>query len=283
MAVLSIQSSVVHGHVGNSAAVFALQRLGVDVLPIDTVTLAHHPGRGGLHGHHLKPEEFFTLIDALDRIGVFKSCEAVLSGYLGDAALGPTILDVVARVKRANSRALYLCDPVMGERQKGTYVRPGIPEFFRTSALPLTDILMPNAFELGLLADCEVDGLEAALSAAGLLLARGPHLVVATGIVRKDRRCDWIGALAVTAKGAWLAESPFVEAPASGAGDLFAAVFLGRYLKGRDPAKALAHAVSTLHAVMTATRRKGGNELALIAAQAAIAAPKRLFKAEKMR
>jgi pyridoxine kinase len=283
VSVLSIQSSVVFGNVGNRAAVFALQRLGIDVLPIDTVTLAHHPGHGDFRGFVSRPETLRALLDGLEAVGALETCDAVLSGYLGDASLGTVVLDAVRRVKRANPRTLYLCDPVMGDQQKGLYVRPGIPEFFAASALPVADILMPNAFELGWLAGCEIDGVEAAAAAARTLLARGPRLVVVTGVMRRGRVGERIGALAVTAKGAWLAESPFVDAPASGAGDLFAALFLGRYLKSRNPAKALTHGVSALHAVMTATRRKGGYELALIEAQTAFAAPKRLFKAEKMR
>ena len=282
MPVLSIQSSVVHGHVGNSAAAFALERLGIEVWPIDTVTLAHHPGHGGWRGHVSRSDEVAALIAGLDAIGVLKSCDAVLSGYLGDANLGAPLLDAVARVKRANAEALYLCDPVMGETARGFYVRAGIPEFFRDTALPLADILTPNAFELGWLADCAIGDLDAAHAAAETLIARGPRLIVVTGLERARQGRRWIGALAVTAQGAWLAECPFVAAPAHGAGDLFAALFLGRYLKSRTVPSALTHAVSAVHAVMHATRRQDRIELNLIGAQASLAAPKRLFKAEKI-
>jgi pyridoxine kinase len=282
MNVLSIQSSVSFGHVGNSAAVFVLERLGHEVMPLNTVTLAHHPGYGQWRGRVAEAQEMAALIAGLEEVGAIGRCDAVLSGYLGDAALGTPLLDAVARVKRANREALYLCDPVMGDSAKGFYVRAGIPDFFRDHAIAVADILMPNDFELAWLAKCRVDGVEAALTAARTLIPRGPRLVVVTGLDRRRGDDRKIANLAVTAETAWLAETPRVEAPANGAGDCFAALFLGQYLKRRDIATALSRASTAIHAVMAETTATGGSELALIPAQNVLARPKRLFKAERI-
>ncbi|MFI4988272.1 MAG: pyridoxal kinase PdxY, partial [Alphaproteobacteria bacterium] len=261
MNVLSIQSAVAFGHVGNSAARLALERLGHEVWQIDTVTLAHHPGYGSWRGRIATAAEFATLLDGLAECGAFQHCDAVLSGYLGDAALGAGLLDAVARAKAANPKALYLCDPVMGNSSKGLYVRPGIPEFFRGHALAHADILMPNLFELGRLAGREVADLEAAVASARSLIGRGPKLVVVKGLRRRRRGQAKIAALAVAADAVWLAESPLVTAPASGAGDCFAALFLGHLLKRRSVPAALTHAVSALHAVLRRTAALGLGEL----------------------
>ncbi len=282
MNVLSIQSAVAYGHVGNSAARLALERLGHEVWAIDTATLAHHPGYGGWHGRVATAAELATLIAGLAECRAFERCAAVLSGYLGDASLGTPLLDAVARAKAANPKALYLCDPVMGDDAKGLYVRPGIPQFFRERALTRADILMPNLFELGLLSERRVDGLAEALAAARSLLGRGPRLVVAKGLCRRHRGRERIAALAVSAHAAWLAETPLLEAPASGAGDCFAALFLGHLLKRRSVPAALGHAVSAIHAVLSKTAALGARELALVAAQESLLAPKRLFKAGKI-
>lgn len=282
MNVLSIQSFVSFGHVGNRAAILPLERLGHEVWPVNTVSLAHHPGYGAWRGRVAAPEEIATLIDGLEARGALGRCDAVLSGYLGDAALGPVLLDAVRRVRKANPKALFCCDPVMGDGARGFFVRAGIPEFFRDEAAPVADLLLPNAFELGWLTGLPVDDLASALAAARALIARGPRLVVVTGLRRTVRVRPRIGALAVEVLRAWHAEAPLIAAPANGAGDVFAALFLGHYLRGRRPGHALERAVSALHAVMAKTAALGSGELALVESQDAFLGPKRLFKAEKM-
>ena len=282
MNVLSIQSSVVFGHVGNSAARLALERLGHEVWPIDTVRLAHHPGYGRWHGSVAAPAEIAALLDGLAECGAFARCAAVLSGYLGDAGLGAALLDAVARVKVGNAKALFACDPVMGDSAKGLYVRPGIPEFFRDRAVARADMLLPNAFELGWLAGREIDGIATALAAARGLLARGPRLIVVKGLGGRRGGRALVATLAVEAKAAWVVECPAVRSQAHGAGDCFSALFLGHYLKRRSARLALEHAVSALHAVMTRTARRRSRELALVEAQDELLAPKRLFKAARI-
>ena len=282
MNVLSIQSSVVFGHVGNSAARLALERLGHEVWALDTVTLAHHPGYGGWHGRVTTAAELATLIAGLAECKAFQRCGAVLSGYLGEADLGAGLLDAVRRVKAANARALYACDPVMGDSVKGLYVRPGIPEFFRDRVLALADILLPNAFELGRLAGREIDGVEAALAAARSLLEHGPRLIVVKGLRKDSGKRSTIITLAVARKTAWSVECPAAPSAAHGAGDCFSALFLGHYLKRRSVRRALEQAVASVHAVMVRTAAQGGSELALVEAQDALRAPKRLFKAAKI-
>jgi pyridoxine kinase len=291
MRVLSIQSSVATGHVGNGAALFALRRLGIETIGISTVTLAHHPARRvaagapSWRGRVSEPAEVATLLDGLEAVGELKRCDAILSGYLGDVRLGPALLDAVERVKRANPRALYYCDPVLGDAGKGFYVRAGIPEFFRDRVLPHADVLLPNMFELAWLVEGARDAgwdAERALSAARTLLARGARLVVVKGLRQESRGRALVGALAASATGAWLARAPEVEAPAHGAGDLFSALFVGRRLLGASVPTALARAVSSLHGVMARTAAVGSEELALVEAQAQLVDPKRLFKAVKI-
>jgi pyridoxine kinase len=284
MNVLSIQSAVVQGHVGNSAAVFLLQRLGHEVWPLNTVTLAFHPGHGPAPGRVSAPAELAALLDGLAARGALAHCDAVLSGYLGDVSLGPILIDAVTRVRAANPRALYCCAPVIGDSSKGLYVRPGIAEFFRAEALPRADIVILNRFELGHLEGQPVADAAEALAAARRLLARGPRLVLATGLAREVAGKGMIGVLLTEARGAaWLAEAPEIAAPASGAGDAFAALFLGHFLHGGSARAALESSVTAMAAIMSATAASGADELQLIAAQNALRpAGKRLFKARRM-
>src|SRR6185437_334018 len=184
--ILSIQSAVSFGHVGNSAAVFPLQRLGFEVWPVDTLRFSNHPGYGAWQGRLFDPAFIAELIDGIAERGALRRCAALLTGYLGDPANGTVVLDAAARLRAANPRTLWCCDPVMGDAGSGLYVRPGIPEFFRERAMPAADIVTPNQFELEQLTGRRIASLDDALTAARALAARGPRIVMVTSLARAD-------------------------------------------------------------------------------------------------
>jgi pyridoxine kinase len=208
----------------------------------------------------------------------------VLSGYLGSAEAGAAVLDAVARVKKANPDALYACDPVMGDGDGGLYVDAALPEFFRDRALPLADIVTPNVFELETLTGVRVVTLDDAVTAARRLTERGPGVVLVTGLRHDTTRADEIELLAVTARESWRLITPLLpcDPQPNGAGDLLAALFLGHYLRARDPGQALEAAVAANFAVLEATQVAGTRELQLIAAQDGIVAPQRQFSADRV-
>lgn len=266
MAVLSLQSQVVHGHVGNSAAQFALNRLGREVWAMPTVLLSNHPGHGGVAGRVTPAEELAALLGGLTARGFLDRAEAVLSGYLGAADNGIVLREAVARVKRANPRAPWLLDPVMGDVHTGVYVKPDLVPFFRAAAAE-ADIVTPNRFELGLLLDRPTPGTRAELRAAADALA-GPRLVAVTSALVEDGR---IATLLRTAEGAWLAWVPHIARAPHGSGDLFAALFLAHLLE-REPLVAMERALAAVADVLTAS--EGELEMSLIAMQDRLAAPR---------
>jgi pyridoxine kinase len=279
VAILSIQSAVAYGHVGNSVAMFPLQRLGHEVWPVDTVQFSNHTGYGAWRGRAWDAAAIGEVIAGIGERGVFQRCEAVLSGYLGEVALGEAVLAAAAAVKAANPAALYCCDPVIGDDHGGSFVRPGIAEFFRQRAVPAADILTPNRFELALLAERAVAGVDDALAAAASLRAHGPRLVLATSLAGGG---DEIAMLAAGNDGAFLVSTPRLPMLANGAGDLTAALFLGHFLRTRDPAAALGETASAVYAVIAATAQSGEPELQIIAAQEAMVSPPRRFTARKI-
>jgi pyridoxine kinase len=281
MAILSIQSAVAYGHVGNSAAVFPLQRLGFEVWPVDTVQFSNHTGYGAWRGRAWDAATIAEVLRGIAERGVLAGCAAVLSGYLGEPALGAAVLDAVAAAKAANPAALYCCDPVIGDDGKGVFVRPGIAEFLRDRAVPASDLLTPNRFELEFLAGRRVASLEEALVAADLLRARGPRLVLATSL--PSAASDELAMLAVAAEEAWRVATPRLPLAGNGAGDLTAALFLGHFLRSGNPGAALGATASAVHAVLEATLAAGGGELALVATQDALASPPRRFAPKRVR
>lgn len=275
MKILSFQSAVTFGHVGNSAALFALQRLGLDACPVDTVQFSNHPGYGAWRGSAHSAQSLRDVLEGLDGAGLLDSFGAVLSGYLGLAETGDVVAEAVRRLRRLHPATLYVCDPVMGD-DGGLYVAEGIPRVFAETLVPLADIVTPNRFELGVLAGRAVDSADDALLASRQLMERGARAVVTTSLPVGE---GMIGCLAVNGDGAWMVRTPrlrFATEP-NGGGDTLSALLLAHRLKGRDLPEALAMAVSSLYGILEWTRAAGGRELALVAGQDEIALPTRFF------
>lgn len=281
--ILSIQSSVAYGHVGNSAAVFPLQRLGIEVWPVITVHFSNHTGYGAWRGPVLGPDDIADVLTGIEERGVLPTCNAVLSGYMGDAGLGRLIVDAAAKVKALNPQALYCCDPVMGDVGRGFFVRPGIPDFMRQTAVPAADIITPNLFELEFLTGHTVTSLDTALAAADAARALGPRLVLVTSLQRDDAAADTVEMLAVAPDGAWLVATPLLDLSVNGAGDATAALFLAHYLKSGSAERALVKTAASVFAVMEATLAAGAREIQLIAAQDVLADPPDRFPARQLR
>src|SRR3712207_3501210 len=219
MNILSIQSWVAYGHVGNASAVFPLQRLGAEVWAVNTVQFSNHTGYGAWRGQVFPPGLIRDCVLGIEERGALPRCDAVLTGYVGDAATGEAILDAVARVKAANPRAWWCCDPVIGDVGRGVFVRPGIPEFFRDQALAQADIVTPNQFELEWLTGGPVADLGAAKRAVAEVLARGPRCVLVTSLRTDDTPGDAVDLLAADGEEAWRVRTSLLPISVNGAGD----------------------------------------------------------------
>jgi pyridoxine kinase len=272
--VLSVQSRVAYGHVGNAASVFPLQRLGIEAWALDTVAFSNHTGHGKWRGSAVAAAEVAGLFEGIAALGVLPQIDAVLSGYLGDAATGPVLVDIVERVRAANPKAVFCCDPVIGDTDTGSYVTDGIAEFFRDEALKLADIATPNRFELEYLTGAAIATLAEAADAAAALRRRGPGIVLLTSL---DTEPDRITMLASGPDGAWAVDTPRLPVMLNGCGDVTAALFLAHLLRGASLAGALALTAASIFAVVDTTARLGRYELALVAAQDELVSPSRRF------
>ncbi|MBM3714470.1 MAG: pyridoxal kinase PdxY [Actinobacteria bacterium] len=283
MKVLSIQSAVAYGHVGNSAAVFPLQRIGVEVLPVYTVNFSNHTGYGAWRGPLISPEDVAAVIAGIEDRGVFPEIDVVLSGYQGGEGIADVIIDTVARVKKANPDAVYACDPVMGNAKSGCFVAPAIPDLLRERVVPVADILTPNQFELGFLTGTEPGSIDSTLASADLVRARGPRTVLVTSVERPDREADTIEMMVVADAGAWIVQTPLIPMKANGSGDVTAALFTAHLQRTGDPADALARTASSVFDLLSNTFEAGSRELRLIESQEAYAHPRLQFPVRQVR
>jgi len=280
MNILSIQSHVAYGHVGNAAATFPLQRLGVEVWPIHTVQFSNHTGYGAWTGKVFEASLITELVKGIAERGALPRCDGVLSGYMGSAETGAAILDAVAQAKAANPNALYCCDPVIGDVGRGVFVRPGIPEFMRESAVPAADVITPNQFELDLLSGRSSATRADAVAAIDSLHQLGPEAVLVTSLHTDETPDDAIDLVASDSMGRYRVRTPKLPISVNGAGDAIAALFFAHYLASGSAGEALSRAGSSIYGLLKATADAGSREILLIDAQDEFVSPTRVFDAE---
>jgi len=287
MAVLSIQSHVVFGYAGNTAAVFPLQRLGREVWAINTVEFSNHTGYGAWRGKVLGAELTADLVTGLEERGVLNRCEAVLSGYLGDAGVAMSIADAVKKVRSKSPGAIYACDPVMGDTGRGFYVKPDIPEILKKELIPLADIVTPNQFELEAITGINAQNLSDTLKAVNILHDIGPSIVLVTSFKEKEGELSMIASDNKEIYKITTPELPFNKNVA-GTGDMTMAVFLSRYLETGNLKKTLELCTASVFGVLKASLKTADTkncapiDLKIIDNQNELVSPSNLFKAEKI-
>ena len=281
MAILSIQSHVAYGHAGNSAAVFPLQRLGKEVWAINTVEFSNHTGYGVWKGQILEPTLIKELVEGIADQGNLGDCRAILSGYMGDHRISEAIIQAVERVKSASPNALYCCDPVMGDVDRGIYVEPGIPEIIRSRCIPIADIITPNHFELDLLTGRDTRTYSEARRAIDQLHAQGPGVILVTSYREagaEEHRIDMLASDGRTVYRVRTPELPF-SATMAGSGDVTTAVFLSRYLDTGDIKTTLECTAGSIYGILEATYSANSREMLLVQCQDELIAPTKTFVA----
>lgn len=283
--ILAIQSHVVFGHAGNSAAEFPMRRLGANVWPLNTVQFSNHTQYGKWTGSVMPPEHLTDVVKGIADIGKLSSCDAVLSGYLGSAEQGEHILGIVRKVKAANPQAKYFCDPVMGHPEKGCIVAPGVADFHVRYALPASDIIAPNLIELEILCGHAVNNVQEAVQAARELIAQGPEIVLVKHLARAGMNLTRFEMLLVTVDEAWHISRPLVDfglRQPVGVGDVTSGLLLVKLLQGATLKDALEHVTAAVYEVMVTTQSMEEYELQVVAAQDRIASPVHDFSATRL-
>lgn len=279
MNVISIQSQVAFGHVGNSAAVFPMQLHGIDVIAVPTTLLSNRPGYQTVRGKVLEAQLVADLLLGIEERGAIDRTNAILSGYLGSAEIGGAVADFVARAKARNPALLYACDPVLGDRDRGLFVRDDIPPLVRDRLCALADIITPNHFEFEWLCGTEAKTIDKVVTHTRALHARGPSTIVVTSAELVDTPSDLIETLAVESSRAWRVRTPRLPISPNGTGDLFAALFVSARVRGADTPDALGHAASAIFAVLERTAARGTEEMRIVESAEQLVRPKRRFEA----
>ncbi|HEV2529978.1 MAG TPA: pyridoxal kinase [Thermomicrobiales bacterium] len=280
--VLTIQSHVAYGHVGNDAAIFPLQVAGIEVVDIPTTMLSNHPGYPTMRGEFVQPRLIRDLLQGLTERNLPAFAAGVITGYLGDPGTADAVRDWVRESKATNPALRYLCDPVMGDTP-GIYVDPALPQKFRDELVPLADAITPNQFEFGVLTGTEVTTREGLLAAAAELVESGIGVVVVTGTRLEDTPDDSLDIYGVTADGAWRVRTPRLDFTPVGTGDVYTALFAAHWFQGAAIPDALTAAAGGTYAVLTITGAANVPEMRLVASAGKLLHPDETFPAERVR
>lgn len=265
--VISIQSQVVHGHVGNSAAVFPMQAKGLAVAAVPTALLSNHPHYPTMHGQILPPDLVAGLLQGVEERGLPARARVVVSGFLGSVENGAVVAEFVARVRHPG--LVYVCDPVMGDDDLGVFVAEGLVGLFRDRLAPMADIITPNQYELEMLAGLPARSAPDLAAAAAALRARGTGAVVATGCTLDDTPPGRVETILCGADGALHRTAiPRLPIRPCGTGDIFTALMVARLCAGQALAEAVAGATHEVLAILRRTEAAaagpdGAGEMAL--------------------
>jgi len=274
-----------------------MQKLGREVWAVNTVEFSNHTGYGEWRGKILGGELAEELVTGIEERGVLPGCEAVLSGYMGDATVARAIAGAVRKVRAVSPKALYCCDPVMGDVGRGIYVKPDIPAMFKDELVSLADIVTPNEFELETLTGIGIRGFDDVRCAIDALHEKGPGIVLVTSYRGAELGMARIGMLASDNSGLYMTQTPElpITTAVAGSGDLTAAVFLSRYLETGDVRKSLELCTASVFGILEASwqtflaAQGDANaptsklmELRIIQAQGELNNPSRFFEAHRI-
>lgn len=279
MSVISIQSQVVFGHVGNSAAIYPMIANGVTVQAVPTTLLSNIPGYPTLRGKVLPADLVSDLLVGVEERGLVATSRAMMTGYLGSVENAGAVKDFVLRAKSENPQLTYICDPVIGDTDLGVFVAAGLPEFFRRELVPLADIITPNAFEFGLLAGLETHGSKAVTGALRRGVDSLPARLAVTGAIPEDAP-GFIDTLIAQGGKTWRIRTPKVDVRPHGTGDLFTGALTAALAAGQDFVAAAEQAVASVYDVLSAMPRGEAGEMPLAAQVAALHWKPRAFAAE---
>ncbi len=280
--ILSMQSHVVYGYVGNRAAVFPLQRLGHEVLALNTVQFSNHTGYGEWTGDILSLDHINRIFEGLEKRGALTHLDAVLTGYMGTMELGQTLIHWLQLMQKHHPDLIYCCDPVMGDVGRGIFVKENLPAFFQEIAVHAATMMTPNQFELELLSGIKIHSLQDAKEACQILHQKGVKIVLVTSLILQDTQEDEIGLLLSSKTESYVVYTPRLNMPmpVNGSGDATTAFFLAYYLESRNLRQALEKTTASIFALFQGTLQNQRRELDLIGSQEAWVHPTRHFQAK---
>ncbi len=277
--IISVQSQLVYGHAGNSAAVPPLRALGLRVAEIPTTLLSNAPFYATLRGRILPVDWFADLLLGASERALPQRARMLISGYFGSLANGEAFADWLEQILPQSPQLRYCLDPVIGDTHTGAYVEAGLEQVFVERLLPHAWLVTPNAFELGRLTGLPSLAQDEAITAARVLLERGPQWVLAHSVAGAPGE---LVTLAVSGDAVYRWSSPHLPVDVAGTGDVLMALLVGFLLNGESFESAVGRALAGVHTALEATLAAGYEEFDILAAVPAALSSATRFHVERI-
>lgn len=261
--IISIQSQVVHGHVGNSAAVLPMQAHGLNVAAVPTTLLSNHPGFETMRGRVLEPELVGDLLRGVEERGLIETSRYIVSGYLGSRANGEVVAAFVKRARQLNPDIIYICDPVMGDAHLGVFVADQVIECLCDELVPLADLLTPNQFEVGLIVGSQPSTWRELEAAVVQIQARRGARVVVTGCTLADTAAVSLENIVFDGKNRTRLTSPRLPMVPVGTGDLYTGLLTAKLARGDTLVEAARRAATAVLDILERTMAENEHEMQL--------------------
>ncbi|MDZ3832616.1 MAG: pyridoxal kinase [Sphingopyxis sp.] len=261
--VISIQSQVVHGHVGNSAAVLPMQAHGLNVAAVPTTLLSNHPGFATMRGRVLESDLVGDLLRGVEERGLIETSRYIVSGYLGSRANGEVVADFVERARQINPDIIYVCDPVMGDAHLGIFVADQVVDCLCERLVPIADLLTPNQFEVGLIAGCQPSTWRDLEAAAIEIQAHRRARLVVTSCALADTPPDMLENILFEDSSCTRLSSPRLPLVPAGTGDLYTGLLVAGLARDFTLVDAARRAAAVVLDILGCTMAEGKNEMQL--------------------
>ena len=229
--IISIQSQVIYGSVGNSIALPALTKHGWHTLAVPTFLLSNTPDYSSCYGGEISDEWFSGFLRGIQERGQNSQLRAVITGYLGSTVKAERVYTWLSQIVAKDPGTLMVIDPVMGDDDTGYYVDQQLAHWYRQHLLPLATGLTPNRFELECLTGTKVNSELAIIDAARTLLSERTQWIVVTSATRSEKH-QRLQVICVTASSVYSVKHEAHPHAPKGTGDLFTAELTAGLLRG---------------------------------------------------
>lgn len=238
MRILSIQSHVVHGYVGNRAATFPLQLRGFDVDVLNTVQFSNHPAYGSFKGTRSTIEQIQDIYQGLADIDC--QYDAILTGYIPNDDSLKAVNQICSEICTNDQNVRWILDPVLGDNGR-LYVSEGNVQTYKDILLNgHLSLVTPNQLELEVLSGVKVHDLgtlKRAIDTFNKSYNIPDVVITSVKLDNDDTHLYSIGSTRTTTEGVFQTfyfRVPVIKASFSGSGDLFSGLLAAAYFKYKN-------------------------------------------------
>lgn len=248
--IIIIHSRVAIGYVGSNTTSFVLQMGGYEVITVPTVLYSNHLGYTTVGGGKIAEDLFSDILKGILKLEIFKDVSTIITGFIGSAEQVRITADFIRTIKKCNPEILYLCDPVMGDTDKGQYVEPDVPNAIIEHLVPLADMLTPNQFEAERIVKKQIDNVEDIVQLLQERVDLSKQKIVITGGDFDVSRKDLIDNCIVENKNCDIIKTRKIDLHPPGTGELFTAHLCLSMLRGMKLRDAVTLSGDILSAVL---------------------------------